>query len=344
MARKPLQLCLVVIMILSLGGYENVQAQSQAPQYISPLPGSKYNPAGTTIAIRYGDLIEPQSISADLFSVAGNSSESHTGKTVLADDQKTVIFKPDRPFSLGEKVQVDLRPGVSSVSGKDYAGVSFSFSISKTDPSNPKIVSARKSLMASEFASPGNPVIRNNTAITSYVTAPPDFPQIHITTPANGVGDGYIFASNFIPDAFRGTPNLGSYLLILDNNGQPVYYQKNPETAVAVDFKVLSDGMLAYWEGGVYHLLDKNYQEVKTIHAENGYYAIDLHDLILLPNGDYLFTVLDFQTVDMSQLVPGGDPKATVEGSVIQELDPAGNVVFQWNSFDYIPITDSDQD
>jgi hypothetical protein len=344
MLSKPVQLCLVIIMLLSLGGYENVQAQSHGPQYISPLPHSKYNPAGTTIAIRYGDLIEPQSVSSDLFSVAGSHTGSHTGKTVLAVDQQTIIFKPDQPFSLGENVQVDLHPGISSLSGEKISAYSFSFSISKTDPSDPKIISAMQRLMASEFTPPANPVTESHSVITGYVTAPPDFPQIQVTMPASAVGDGYIFASNFIPAAFRGTPNIGSYLLILDDNGQPVYYQKNPETAVATDFKVMSNGLLAYWESGDYHLLDNSYKEVKTIQAGNGYDRIDLHELILLPNGNYMFSVNDPQTVDMSQLVSGGDPNATVIGSIIQELDPDGNVVFQWNSFDYLPITDSDRD
>jgi hypothetical protein len=344
MLRKPVQFCLVIVMLLSLGGYENVQAQSHGPQYISPLPGSKYNPAGTTIAIRYGDLIKPQSISSDLFSVLGSSSGNHTGKTILADDRKTFIFTPDRPFSLGEKVQVDIQPGISSLSGQDYPGVTFSFSISATDPSNPKIVSAMQDLLANEFTSPVNPEIKSDSVITGYVTAPSDFPQIHITTPANGVGDGYIFASNFIPDAFRGSPDLGAYFLILDINGQPAYYQKVPETALATDFKLLSNGLLAYWESGKYHLLDSSYKEVKTIRAKNGYTAIDLHELILLPDGDYMFMIDNVQKVDMSKLVSGGDPNATVIGNIIQEVDPDGNVVFQWNSFDHIPITDSDQD
>ncbi len=34
-------------------------------------------------------------------------------------------------------------------------------------------------------------------ATSPYVTTPPDFPQIHVTTPANGVADGYLFLSNF---------------------------------------------------------------------------------------------------------------------------------------------------
>ncbi len=40
-------------------------------------------------------------------------------------------------------------------------------------------------------------------------------------------------------------------------------------------------------------------------------------------------------------LVAGGDPNATVIGTVIQELDASKNVIFQWRSWDYIPFTDT---
>ncbi len=148
----------------------------------------------------------------------------------------------------------------------------------------------------------------------------------------------------FNPNFLTGTPDTGAYLLMLDNNGQPVYYKKIPASNYATDFKVLSNGLLAYWEGGVYHLLDSTYTEVRTITPGNGYTSIDNHELLLLPNGDYMFIILDKRQVDMSKVVPGGNPKATVTGAIIQEVNATGKVVFQWNSFDHIPITDSDQD
>jgi len=46
----------------------------------------------------------------------------------------------------------------------------------------------------------------------------------------------------------------------------------------------------------------------------------------------------------MSQIVEGGFPAAVVTGAVIQELDTNKNVIFQWRSIDYIPITDSYRD
>ena len=46
----------------------------------------------------------------------------------------------------------------------------------------------------------------------------------------------------------------------------------------------------------------------------------------------------------MSKFVTGGSKSASVIGAVVQELDTAGNVVFQWNSIDHIGISDTNQD
>jgi hypothetical protein len=64
----------------------------------------------------------------------------------------------------------------------------------------------------------------------------------------------------------------------------------------------------------------------------------------LLKNGHVLLMSYDARTVAMDAIVPGGSPAATVLGLIIQELDQAKNVVFQWRSWDHIPITDSEQD
>jgi hypothetical protein len=49
----------------------------------------------------------------------------------------------------------------------------------------------------------------------------------------------------------------------------------------------------------------------------------------------------NYETVDMSQIVPGGSKDATVEGSILQELDKNKNVIFQWRSWDHYQITDA---
>lgn len=87
-------------------------------------------------------------------------------------------------------------------------------------------------------------------------------------------------------------------------------------------------------------MLDSTYTRVDTYRAGNGY-STDLHELQLLPNGHALLMIYDPQTVDMSRIVPGGNPAATVVGLVIQELDAQKQVVFEWRSWDHFQITDA---
>jgi len=70
----------------------------------------------------------------------------------------------------------------------------------------------------------------------------------------------------------------------------------------------------------------------------------DLHDFLLLPNGNALLMAYDAQSIDMSKIVQGGKPGALVTGLIIQELDASKNVIFEWRSWDHFSIFDSTSD
>ena len=61
----------------------------------------------------------------------------------------------------------------------------------------------------------------------------------------------------------------------------------------------------------------------------------------LLPNGHALVFGSEVRTMDMSALVPGGKTAASVTGDVLQEIDANNRLVFEWHTFDHIPITNS---
>src|SRR5450759_5348250 len=79
-------------------------------------------------------------------------------------------------------------------------------------------------------------------SVNPYVTVPGDFPAITVTVPAGQTSPGLIFASNFglSPDP------SGYYLMILDNQGQPVFYQQMPANSRSLDFTMQPDGTLSY--------------------------------------------------------------------------------------------------
>lgn len=171
---------------------------------------------------------------------------------------------------------------------------------------------------------------------------PPDFPNLTITAcDTNAVGDGYLFAE--VTDT---TPNGGYYVMILKNDGTPVWYQNVATNNY--DFKLLPSGLLHYapflhthsWTGGgdcTHQILDDNYNPAETITAGNGYVA-DAHDFQLLPNGHVLLQGYYRTQMDVSKYVAGGYPNAMLAGAVIQELDAQRNVVFQWRSWDHFTL------
>lgn len=184
----------------------------------------------------------------------------------------------------------------------------------------------------------------NAPAAASYVTVPADLPAISVTTPASGSAEGFIFLSSFYFDLRNQTPSQ-PYLLIVDNQGEPVFYRKMPAGNPLLDFKPQPDGTLTYadFQNNQIYVLDSSYRLVRTVEAKNGFRA-DNHEVLVLPDGNVLYMIYDARTMDMSQIAPGGQTAATVIGLVLQEQTPAGNIVFEWQSWDHIPITDTNQD
>lgn len=178
---------------------------------------------------------------------------------------------------------------------------------------------------------------------TAFADPPADFPPVVVTTnDAAHVSDGYIFMT----DSYTPT-NYGYYVMMLTNDGSAFWYKRL--TNAAFDFKELPNGYLHYaqqyyaltWGGGGYvthEILDENFNDVESIRAGNGYNA-ECHDFKMLPNGHALVTSFYMTRVDMSKIVPNGNPAALVAGGIIQELDAQRNVVFQWRSWDHYPFT-----
>ena len=89
-----------------------------------------------------------------------------------------------------------------------------------------------------------------------------------------------------------------------------------------------------------FYALDSNFKLIDSFKCGNGY-VTDVHELRVLANGHALLMSYDPEIVDMSQIVPGGNPNAVVTGLILQEIDTHKNVVWQWRSWDHYKITDA---
>jgi hypothetical protein len=129
-------------------------------------------------------------------------------------------------------------------------------------------------------------------------------------------------------------------LIIAENSGEPNYYKRI--NRYAVDFKKTTDGNLSYYDHTreKYYIMDTNFITIDSLTCGNGY-PTDNHELIFLENGHALIMSYDDVPLDMSEIVPGGNPNSMVTGLVIQELDNEKKVVFQWRSWEDIEITEA---
>ena len=298
------------------------------PQYYSPLPNAEYVSTGETIGIRYGPVLSAQNVVDLKISVLGSKSGPHAGRTILAEDQKTIIFKPDQAFTPAEQVKVAIK-SLRLDPQTSYDPLSYTFTIAANQQPGKVGVAS------------GPAPAPSKSAFSNFLTLPKDIPHYTVTKSSPDLGEGYIFVAPF----YWTKSTIGSYLLILNDQGQIVYYQSVADALSAFDFKVQPNGLLSYFnqKNSTFYVLNSHYQVVNTYQAGNGYTA-DLHDLQLLPNGDALLMAYDDETVDMSKVVKGGQKDATVTGLVVQELDPSKNVILEWRSWDHFSFSDSTVD
>jgi hypothetical protein len=337
----PLHLLLIVSQLvgLTLFGWGQPAAQAPLPlAYVSPRPGAMLVSADTAIAIRQGNDIDAATVQRHgMFAVSGSQSGAHSGRVLLADDRQTVIFEPAQPFAPGETVSVVAGNGLRTARGAAIEPVAFQFGVSSR-PADSGVEPPELTACCED--TPGQLALPHEGAPqqSRYFTLPDDFPTITVTVPASNTAPGYVFVTSFTGP---GLPTPAPYVMILDNQGEPVYYHRQPPNQAGTDFKKQPDGTLTYYDRsvGAARALDDTYATVKLYRARNHW--TNHHDFQLLPNGNQLYLIYDPQTVDMSQIAPGGYPTATVYGLIVQELDASRNVVFQWRSWDHFEITDT---
>jgi hypothetical protein len=313
---------------------------SQTFVYVSPKNSSILVSLNTNIILKSSEYIDPSSLSQNEFSISGSVSGEHQGSVKLSDDDKTVLFIPATPFAANENVSVNVVPGIRTSGGATLPGVAIHF---KTTPLTQKININPLTLMENESLNKPSTLFqlyKSKTKISPTAALPTNFPAVTIDS-SNNPSNGKIFITNFAltPDS------IGNFLMILNNDGSVAKYKQLSEPSF--NFQVLPNGELSYANvivnygdyGDVkWMVTDTSLTPVDSFQCGNGYNA-DLHDFLLLPNGHAILFAYDPEPFDMSPY--GGNPNATVIGAVIQEIDASKNVVFQWRTWDYLPITDS---
>ena len=164
---------------------------------------------------------------------------------------------------------------------------------------------------------------------------PENYPDYEFSV-SNSPDDGYLFITSR-PQSTK----YPAYLQIVDNYGTPVFYRYLP--GQAGNLTLQRNDLLSYSYNSVgtpqFFIMDSSYVVVDSVSMDD--YILDTHDFIAMENGHFLIFGLDIRTVDMSVIVEGGKPNASLEGCIIRELDENKDVVFEWNSWDHYDITDT---
>jgi hypothetical protein len=175
-------------------------------------------------------------------------------------------------------------------------------------------------------------------------TAPP---PVSILTSSPNISHGDIFISPF-GDAttYANGPE------IIDSHGNVVWFQAVPSGEEASDFRTQTyhgQPVLTWWQGtglgglasGTDYIYNNHYQQIDVVNAGNGLSA-DGHEFLITPQNTALILSYTTTTADLTSI--GGPADQTVINGVVQEIDiPTGKVLFQWNSEDHVPFSQSEQ-
>lgn len=304
------------------------RSENNSWQYFFPPDNAQFVSLRSTIIVRPSLPPSCQFTPDSLhISVTGSESGVHHGSFLLAGDNETCIFTPDRIFSPLETVSV-----VVTASTRSVAPLSFTFTTSE-----------RKTYDRSVFAkiSDETPLANNRSQDEMYgkvtvvngVSIPSDFPKF-IPTISKGTAPGKIFIGNWNWSGER------HYMMILNNDGSPYFYRRLPG-AHTRDFKIQPTGTLTrrvYDDLNCFVEMDSQFVNIDTLRCGNGL-GTDEHECQLLPDHHCFLIGLDYHSVDMQSV--GGNESATVIGNTVQELDEHNNVVFSWRSWDHFSITDA---
>jgi hypothetical protein len=180
------------------------------------------------------------------------------------------------------------------------------------------------------------------------LAAPTSPPPVTVLTSSPFIGQG----EDFFISPFGDQSTYANGPEILAPNGSVVWFHAVPQGQEAADFReqtYLGRPVLTWWQGtglgglssGSDYIYNTNFQPIATVNAGNGLSA-DGHEFLITSQNTALILAYTTATANLSSI--GGPSDQTVINGVVQEIDiPTGQVLFQWNSADHVPYSQSEQ-
>lgn len=140
---------------------------------------------------------------------------------------------------------------------------------------------------------------------------------------------GYLFMSAFNP------VSVSTYYptnMILDSHGDLAWYYSSNRRKL--DFKLLPNGLISWYDFGDFFLMDSTFSIVDTISIQNNRNP-DSHELLVDDNGHYWLLGTRDTTADLSNAITrfgiSGSTEGNLKYGLIQELDAQGNLIKEWD-------------
>ncbi len=314
------------LIILTLIIFISINFSGNLLQYSDPCNNSKFVNTETAIIFKfYNNIIENVSVVKKGVSVTGNLNGNYSFSLLKSGD--VYILKTNKPFAAGENITVSFNNFRCTHENK-LCNDEFKFTVSRYKTQNIPLIGLKNEIPDEIFSK----LISGeyNYSVTG------DLPEI-VVQYSDNPAPGNLFLSNIVFNV--AIPNV-PHLLILNNDATPLKFKEMQ--GQIFDFNRQPNGRFTYFNrvGGKYYEIDSNFIVTDSFYTGNGYFT-DIHELRVLPNRHALLLSYDRQVIDMSTLVTGGDTAALVTGIILQEIDENKNVVFQWKSWDHIPVTDA---
>ncbi|HTT94370.1 MAG TPA: arylsulfotransferase family protein [Solirubrobacterales bacterium] len=208
-------------------------------------------------------------------------------------------------------------------------------------------MATRRRRLAAAVAIVSLAALAGGAATAGVATADPTAPPPVTVLTHGNAGNGDFFVSPFGDQTtYANGPE------ILDQNGNVVWFKAVPAGQEASDFRTQTyEGkpVLTWWQGtglgglaqGTDYIYNDKYQQIATVQAGNGLSA-DGHEFLITPWNTALILAYTTATADLTSI--GGPANQTVIDGVVQEIDiKTGKVLFQWNSADHVPYSQSEQ-
>jgi hypothetical protein len=205
-----------------------------------------------------------------------------------------------------------------------------------------------QTLIGAVTISVGAAVLALASASPALASNPTSPPPVTILTSSPFVGQG----GDYFISPFGDASTYANGPEIINSQGDVVWFKAVPAGEEASDFRVQTyDGqpVLTFWQGtglgglsnGTDYIYNDHYQQIAAVNAGNGLSA-DGHEFLITPWNTAL--ILSYTTATANLTSIGGPADQTVINGVVQEIDIAtGKVLFQWNSEDHVPFSQSEQ-